>query len=98
MYSTQKNSITISIHAYMWHKKAEVAALLDSGATENFIDKRTIKALGLGTRSLPTPLNIHNVDGTLNREGQIKQYSDLWLHRGKRAAKLRFYVTNLGRD
>ena len=49
MYSTQKNSITILIHAYMWHKMAKVSTLLDSGATENFIDKRTIKTLGLGT-------------------------------------------------
>ena len=48
MYSTQKNSITILIHAYMWHKMAKVSTLLDSGATENFINKRTIKTLGLG--------------------------------------------------
>ena len=39
MYSIAKDSITISIHVYMWHKMAKVLALLDSGATENFIDK-----------------------------------------------------------
>ena len=39
MYSIAKDSITISIHMYMWHKMAKVLALLDSGATENFINK-----------------------------------------------------------
>ena len=37
MYSIAKDSITISIHVYMGHKMAKVLALLDSGATENFI-------------------------------------------------------------
>ena len=46
---------------YMWHKTAKVLALLDSGATENFIDKRTVTTLGLGTQALAQPLNIHNV-------------------------------------
>ena len=82
----------------MWHQTAQVLALLDSGATENFIDKRTVKTLGLGTRLLSHPLNIHNVDGTLNREGRITHYADLWVRRGNLATKLRFYVTNLGRD
>lgn len=98
MYSTQKNLITILIHAYMWHKMAKVSTLLDSGATKNFIDKQTIKTLGLGTRPLLTPLNIHNVDSTLNQEGQITQYCDLWVQQGRQTEKLRFYATNLGKD
>ena len=77
---------------------AKVLALLDSGATENFIDKRTVATLGLGTRTLIQPLSIHNVDGTMNQEGQITQYCDLWVRKGKQNTKLRFYVTSLGRD
>src|ERR1700761_2073351 len=69
MYSTTKDSIPIKVHAYMWHQTAQTLALLDSGATENFIDKQTVRALGLGTRLLPNPLDIHNVDRTLIREG-----------------------------
>ena len=63
----------------MWHKMAKVSTLLDSGATENFIDKQTIKTLGLGTQPLLAPLNIYNMDSTLNQEGQITQYCDLWV-------------------
>ena len=83
---------------YMWHKMAKVLALLDSGATENFIDKRTVMTLGLGTRVLTQPLNIHNVNGTANQEGQITQYCDLWVRKDEQNTKLRFYVTSLGRD
>ena len=83
---------------YMWHKTAKVLALLDSGATENFIDKQTTMTLRLGTRALTQPLNIHNVDGTTNQEGQITQYCDLWVRKDERNTKLRFYITSLGRD
>ena len=79
MYSTRTDSIMIQVHAYMWHQTAKVLALLDSGATENFIDKRMVKTLGLGTRLLSSPLDIHNVDRTLNREGRITHYADLWV-------------------
>jgi hypothetical protein len=48
MYSKKTDSMTIPISVYMWHKKTETKALLDSGATHNFIDERAVKTLGLG--------------------------------------------------
>jgi predicted aspartyl protease len=66
MYSKKTDSMTIPISVYMWHKKTETEALLDSGATHNFIDERAVKTLGLGTRPLKQPLHVSNVDGTLN--------------------------------
>ena len=98
MYSNQKDSITINISVYMWHKMANIRALLDSGATHNFIDRRTVKQLGLGTCHLTQPRQVRNVDGTENQEGAITQYCDLWLRRGSKTNKSRFFVANLGRD
>ena len=43
MYSNLKNSITISLTVNMWHKTTKTNALLDCGATHNFIDSCTIK-------------------------------------------------------
>jgi predicted aspartyl protease len=40
--------------------------LLDSGATHNFINIRTIIRLGISTRKLKTPRTVTNVDGTTN--------------------------------
>ena len=98
MYSIVKVSITILIPMYMWHKTAKVLALLDSGATENFIDEQTVTTLRLWTRALTQSLSIHNVNGTMNQEGQITQYCDLWVRKDEQNTKLRFYVTSLGKD
>jgi hypothetical protein len=98
MYSTQKNSMTISLTVNMWHKTTKVEALLDCGATHNFIDPQTISSLNMGTRLLPQPLIVRNVDGTVNRDGTITRYCNLWVQRGKHEERLGFYVANLGRD
>ena len=46
--------------------KAEEVALLDTGATENFIDHTTVVKLCLGMKKLPYPCQASNVDSTLN--------------------------------
>ena len=98
MYSTQKNSMTIPLTVNMWHKTTQTEALLDCSATHNFIDPHAIKTLSMGTNLLKQPLLVHNVDGTINRDGTITHYCNLWVRRGKQVEKLGFYVANLGRD
>ena len=98
MYSTKKDSMTIPVQVHAWHKTTETSALLDSGATHNFIDTRAIKSLGLGTRILSQPWIVHNVDGTTNREGTITRYCNLWVRKGEQTTKLGFFVANLGHD
>ena len=79
MYSTQKNSMTISLTVNMWHKMTKLEVLLDCGATHNFINPRTIKNLAMGTNPLKQPLTVHNVDGTVNQGGTITHYCNLWV-------------------
>ena len=98
MYSIQKNSMTVSLTVNMWHKMTKLEALLDCGATHNFIDPRTIKTLAMGTNPLKQPLIIHNVDRTVNQGGTITHYCNLWVRRGTQVEKLGFYVANLGQD
>jgi hypothetical protein len=98
MYSKKKDSMTIPLSVYMWHKKTETTALLDSGATHNFIDKRAVTSLGLGTRTLSHPLQVNNVDGTINSEGSITRFCNLWIRQGGKTVKLGFYIANLGSD
>jgi Aspartyl protease len=47
------------------------AALVDSGASENFIDQRTAERWGIATCQLPIPVQVTNVDGTNNRSGAV---------------------------
>ncbi len=72
--------------------------LLDSGATQNFIDHATVARLRLGTKKLDIPQPVFNVDGTLNRHGTITHACDLMIIRGSKKERQRFYITNLGKD
>ena len=56
--------------------------LVDSGATDNFIDPRLITRLGLGTRDLERPRKIWNIDGTNNQAGMLTKYVDLSVRTG----------------
>jgi predicted aspartyl protease len=53
---------------------ANEKALLDSGATENFIDETTWQRLGIGQKELGKPITVTNVDGTENKKGKITHY------------------------
>jgi hypothetical protein len=41
-------------------------ALINSGATENFINPQTVKRLLIPQRKLPQPQIIYNINGTYN--------------------------------
>jgi hypothetical protein len=98
MYSMKTDSMTIPVQVHMWHKKTKVETLLDSGATHNFIDERAVKTLGMGTRDLPQPRIVTNVDGSENRTGTIRQYANLWVKKGTQTTRLCFFITNIGCD
>jgi hypothetical protein len=78
------------------YTRANKQILVDSGATDNFIDPRLIKRLGLRSLHLERPRKIWNIDGTNNRAGMILDYVDLNVQSGDKGTKMRFLVTNLG--
>ena len=65
------------------YNKAETKGLVDSGATDNFIHPQFVRRMGLGTRCLPTPKKLYNVDDTTNKEGLITHYVDLDVYTNK---------------
>jgi hypothetical protein len=88
----------LSIPVQTAHIMAEQTALLDSGATENFISHRTWRELGIGRQPLNKPIPVHNVDGTENRLGHIKYYCWLRVIHNKQEKLQRFFLTDLGQD
>jgi hypothetical protein len=54
MYITKRKALEIPIKFTTYHTKAEIIALVDSGATDNFIDFRMVTKLQLGTKKLVT--------------------------------------------
>ena len=80
------------------HGTATASALVDSGATENFVDIRTAERWGMPRKTLFKPRPIVNVDGTENKAGAITEACILEIeHQGKRKLQC-FYITDLGFD
>jgi len=77
---------------------AEEIALLDTRATENFINPKTVARLHLGTKKLPYKQTVYNIDGTLNHNRAITHACDLIVSKGNKKIQQRFYVANLGHD
>ena len=87
-------SIRVFIHTP--NKRAETPALLDSGATENFINYQYAIHLRLPIKWLATPQKIFNVDGTMNKKGNIECYTNLEVRTGEKHTNMRFFLTELG--
>jgi gag-polyprotein putative aspartyl protease len=98
MYVSKENTLEIPFEFKTYMAKAEEIALVDSGATENFIDYQTVVQLRLGSKKLPVPRPVHNINGTKNKAGEITHSVDLYVNLGKREQCVRLFITNLGKD
>lgn len=54
--------------------------------------------MGLKTRRLPLPIPIYNIDGTLNKLGEIKEAITLDLEIGGQWNSTHLFVTGLGKN
>jgi hypothetical protein len=77
-------------------KRAKIIALIDSGATENFLNLSYAKWLQLPIKVLKTPQKLYNVNRTENKAGELQHYVDLKTRTGTAATKLRFFLSDLG--
>ena len=88
--------MSIRVFLHTSNKRAETTALLDSGATENFISKQYAQWLRLPFKRLVRPRAVYNVDGSKNKQGDIEFYTDLEVQTGGQKKNMRFFLTNLG--
>ncbi len=96
------NALKISVHFIHQEVSQTTNALVDTGATHNFLTPQLVELLDLQPQKLPKQRTIRNVDGTLNKSGRIESYVDLEL-RPKNwwnmvGQKQRFYLADLGED
>jgi len=75
-----------------------VKALLDSGATGNFIDRDFVRTKGINTRSISRPILVYNVDGSPNEAGRISKVVDVVLRYKTHAERTLLAVSSLGKQ
>jgi hypothetical protein len=88
--------MTLRVFLHSRSKRAETVALLDLGATENFINIHYTRRLGLPIQRLVQERRLFNVDGTLNRAGTLKYFTDITTRTGTKRTRLRYFLMDLG--
>jgi hypothetical protein len=88
--------MTIRVYLNSSYKRADTITLLDTGATENFINPNYARWLRLPVQKLEEPQQVFNVNGTQNKQGQITHFIDLDVQTGSSHWTMRFFLTNLG--
>ena len=86
--------VSIRTHYFMADKKA----LVDSGATNNFIHPTFAKRLGLTMTPLEKPKRIYNIDNTSNKAGSITHLLELKVTTKGIEKVMRFLVTDIGNE
>jgi RNase H-like domain found in reverse transcriptase/Reverse transcriptase (RNA-dependent DNA polymerase) len=90
--------MTIRTFLHTRSKRAEAIALLDSGATENFMNLDYAKYLRVPIQCLKEPRKLFNVDGTPNKSGELLYFTDLQTQTGTQRHTLQFFLSNLGEN
>ncbi len=87
--------MTVCIFIHSAAKRAKTISLLDSRATENFLNLEYTKWLHLPIKKMLQPQKLFNVNGTENKAGQLQYYMDLAIHTGSTSTNMRFFLTEL---
>jgi hypothetical protein len=85
--------IPVSIHTSYF--MADKKALVDSGATDNFMHPTFAKKMGLGLQELPTPKKIFNIDNTTNKSGMITHFLNLDVCTNGIHKEMQFLITDI---
>ncbi len=88
--------MTLRFFIHSIAKRAKAIALVNSGATENFMNLTYAKWLQLPIKQMEEPRKLLNVDGTENKSGELKYYTDFQVQTGTNYTNLCFYLTELG--
>ncbi len=90
--------MTLHIFMHSKSKRADTIALLDLGATENFMNLQYAKYLNLSIKVLKEPRRLFNMDRTWNRAEDLKYYTDLHTRTGTTQRTLQYFLSDLGEN
>lgn len=92
-------SFKISVDLWVYGKKVQAIALVDSGAQISVINSDFVTANNLLTQPLRPVINLHNADGTYNKAGKIDTLVKAFMVHGIHKETIGLAVTKLsGQD
>ena len=89
--------MNIGIERMDTHKGVTIKALLDSGTTGMFMDRKTVAKHRFRLQKLERPIRVKNVDGTYNSGGAIMHEVEVNVYYKSYVERMRMDVCNLGR-
>jgi hypothetical protein len=98
VFIPNRKSMTICSFIHSKSKRAKTVALLDLGATENFINLQYVKYLQLPIQRLKEPRKLYNMDGSPNRSRELQYFTDLQVQMGTKCSTLHFFLSDLGEN
>jgi len=79
-------------------EESSTEAMVDTGATGDFIDQDFVTQAKLLTHQLSRPIPVYNVDGTLNKAGSIHEVVDVVMTYNGHSKRILLAVTRLGKQ
>ena len=88
--------VPIQVHTVDSNRPLAMKALIDCGATAEFIDHEFVHANELRTYPIPHPIGLYNADGSPNEIGKITEAIDLVVQYKGHRSRSKFYVSSIG--
>jgi len=79
-------------------EETSMEAMVNTGATGDFIDQDFVTREKLPTCKLSQPIPVYNVDGTLNEAGSIREVVDVIMTYERHSKRILLAVTHLGKQ
>jgi len=79
-------------------EETSTEAMVDTGATGDFIDQDFVVRAKLPTCKLSQPILVYNVDGTLNEARSIREVVDMIMTYNQHSERILLVVTRLGKQ
>ena len=89
--------LNIGVEKVDMHEGITIKALLDSGATEMFMDKKTAAKHRFKLQKLERPVAVRNVDGTNNSGGAITHQVEVNVYYKNHVERIGMDVCDLGK-
>ena len=95
-YLPSWKAMTVRFYVHTNNGQTVGEALINSGATECFMQLPYARRLKLPIQDMAKPQMVYNVDGMPNKCGEIKYYMDLNMQIGSNYTTFQFFLTGLG--